>query len=733
MSTTSRHIGFDVDPNQVAIVSIDVDGKGANIFDADVIEELSAAVRKAHSLRELTGLVFVSAKPKQFIAGASIDEILSVKDPTVGAEKARIGQDLMESIEKLPIPTVALIDGPCVGGGLEFALACTYRIVSDQPEVRLSLPEVRLGIIPGFGGTQRLPEAVGLTKALEIITSGKTLKAKQALSMGLVDDIGPRELLLDIARKWIGKGLRPRKPYKRSRFQGFLEDFGPTRKLIFKMAKKKVMQVTKGHYPAPVRALEVVEKTYKTQDPFRYDLEAQKLGSLVASNISKSLIQIFLATENIRKTKYSIPPQGVNKVAILGAGVMGAGIAHLLAGKKKWVRLQDIGNQPLLGALKSIQKQFEKDRKRRRERRRWADQRMAHISTTKNGSGFSSAQAVIEAVSERIEIKKQVLADAAKKLPSDAVIATNTSALSITEIAADLPQPERVIGMHFFNPVSKMPLIEIVQGKETSSQTVATTMNLAISLGKTPIVVADRPGFLVNRILGIYLAEVIRMAEEGISVEDLESLAKEFGFPMGPFELMDEVGIDVAQHVGKYLSESFCPLSSPLHHASISPWRESTRKKIGSRFLCAQTKEKNLRPYADFKNRTTRFEKRRRRQIKYYGSNGFGHDQRIIPLSRGTSGSVRTRYQYRNGSWSWLSSISRRPYDLRQKQRTLQYCQSTSRTCGRTRPSFRAYATPDRQSLYKLATVQNFFSEIAVAGCFFTGFDSDRCFSGLQA
>lgn len=594
MNKLARHIGFDIDRNQIAIVSIDLEGKGANVLNAELIEELSAAVRKANNNREILGLIFISAKPRQFIAGASIDEILEIKDPIVGEEKARIGQDLMLAIEKLPIPTVAVIEGPCLGGGLEFALACTYRIASEQPEVVLALPEVKLGIIPGFGGTQRLPETVGLINALDLITSGRTINAKKALSMGLIDDIGPRDLLIRIAKQWIAKGVRKRKPYKRGKVAGLFENFGLTRKWIYHSARKKITALTQGHYPAPLRALDVIEKTYHIPDPYRYDLEAQKIGSLIASNISKSLIQIFLATEKIRKTQYSLPPQPIQKVAVLGAGVMGSGIAQLLATKDKWVRLRDVANAPLLQAVENIWSLFEKDRQRKRERPRFTEIRMNHISVTKDFSGFSNAQMVIEAIVEKLDVKKEVLRECASHMPKDAIIATNTSALSITEIASAIPNPERVIGMHFFNPVGKMPLIEIIQGELTSVQTVSTTMHLAIALGKTPIVVADRPGFLVNRILGAYLSEAIRMAEEGFAVQDIEKCAKDFGLPMGPFELMDEVGIDVAYHVGKYLADSFpyFPRPSLLLQSLMNAGRLGKKNKKG--FYLHQGKKKTL-------------------------------------------------------------------------------------------------------------------------------------------
>jgi 3-hydroxyacyl-CoA dehydrogenase/enoyl-CoA hydratase/3-hydroxybutyryl-CoA epimerase len=594
MTRTARHIGLDVDHDQIAIVSIDLEGKGANVLNSEIMEELSLAVRKISSTREIRGVIFTSGKPRQFIAGASIDEILEIKDPTVGEEKARTGQDLMHAIEALQVPTVASIEGPTLGGGLEFALACTYRIVSDQPEVVFSLPEVKLGIIPGFGGTQRLPELVGLINSIDLITSGRTINAVQAYKLGLIDDIAPKELLISVAKKWIDKGTRLRKPRKQKFATKVMEKFPLTRKWIFHSAHKKIMAATQGHYPAPIRALEVIQKTFNTHDNFRYDLEAQKIGSLIASPISKSLIGLFQATEKIRKTQHSLPPQPIHKVGVLGAGVMGSGIAHLLSSKEKSVRLRDLTSPILLNAMQLISGLFDKERKRKRESRRWYDLRMNRISTTKDFSGFSNTQMVFEAIVEKLEVKQQVLGECAQNLSRDAIIATNTSALSISAIASAIPNPERVIGLHFFNPVAKMPLVEIIQGEQTSVQTIATTMHLAITLGKTPIVVADRPGFLVNRILGVYLSEAIRIAEEGFSVKDIEKCAKDFGLPMGPFELMDEVGIDVASNVGKYLADSFAyfPRPSTLLQSLINAKRFG--KKSGAGFYIHSKRGKKL-------------------------------------------------------------------------------------------------------------------------------------------
>ncbi|MEZ4703755.1 MAG: 3-hydroxyacyl-CoA dehydrogenase NAD-binding domain-containing protein [Bdellovibrionota bacterium] len=591
---TYKHLQLDITSDKVARLVLNQENRSVNVLNGELIGELKHAVRSIYETNDLQGLLIQSAKPGQFIAGAAIDEILSLKDPTVAADLARVGQELMESIQNIKVPTVALINGPCLGGGLELALACDYRICSQEPHVKLALPEVQLGIIPGFGGTQRLPKVVGLVNALTMITTGKNLDPKRALKMGLVDDICPTEMLFEVGKQWIERAPKLARPHRLSTLQKGLERFKPTRNFILSQAKKQALHVSRGHYPAPLQAIDVLKQTYGEEEIYSYDLEAQKVGSLIASPISKSLIRLFLSTEEIRKDKGTIPPHPVNRIGVLGAGIMGAGIAGLFADKGKKVRLKDVSDEALGKGMRAIWSVYESNRKKRREKSHYVDEKIHRISQTKDYSGFSRLDFVVEAIIEKIEVKQSVLSELAQHVSDEAVIATNTSALSITEIASVVKNPQRVVGMHFFNPVHKMPLIEIVQGQQTSQQTIASTKQLAIAMGKTPIIVQDRPGFLVNRVLGTYLAEAIRLAEEGMPMAAIEKIALDFGMPMGPFDLFDEIGLDVANHVGRYLSDSFSYL--PKTSSLISSMIQNNRfgKKNGKGFYVHQKGKKTL-------------------------------------------------------------------------------------------------------------------------------------------
>lgn len=562
MKQNYTHITLNIEKD-IAWVGFDMKDKSVNVFNRESLDDFSKCVQHLHGQTQLKGVVIYSNKKNQFIAGADILEIANIKDPASGADKARIGQDLMQSIENLKVPVVAAINGPCIGGGLELALACTYRIVSDSPKVKLQLPEVQLGILPGFGGTQRLPQWVGLTKALNIILTGKSIFPKTALKSGLIDDIVPEVLLFKAALKWIKKGTRKARPYKLPKAQQWLERFPPFQKIVFSKAKKNVLKKTQGHYPAPLKALDVIEKTFGKHDPHGFDIEAEKLGRLAASPTCKSLVALLQATENIKKISFDHPAQPIHNVGVIGAGVMGAGIVQLFAQKKRNVRLKDISLKAIEKGMSQIFKTVQKSHGKKRLKPHAPNEVMRRISFTTQDDGFHKTQLILEAIVEDIKIKQTVLSDISKHVSNDTIIATNTSALSVSEIAKAVDNPKRVVGLHFFNPVDKMPLIEIIQGEQTSMQTLSTAFSLALALGKTPILVADKPGFLVNRILGIYLAESLFMAEQGMSIQSIDSAMKQFGMPMGPFELMDEVGIDIAHHVGTFLGQSFSYFPTP--------------------------------------------------------------------------------------------------------------------------------------------------------------------------
>jgi 3-hydroxyacyl-CoA dehydrogenase / enoyl-CoA hydratase / 3-hydroxybutyryl-CoA epimerase len=555
-----RHVSLDFAAQGLAILSLNDADRSVNVLSSESLSELHQALQRLSMMKETTGLMVRSAKPKQFIAGANIDEIAAVTNPQEAEEKAAFGQEIIRMMEDLPFPSVAVIDGICVGGGLEFALGCTYRVAGDGPHIKIGLPETKLGIIPGFGGTQRLPKVVGLLPALDMILKGKLVDSKKAFKMGLVDDLTASEILEDVAIQWLIKRPKLKRPSRLSFGDRMIQNFPPLRKVAFKKARKDTIALTKGFYPALIAAIDVIEATYGR---LNYGVEAKRVGELATSTVAKSLIRIFQATESIRREKIGEGAKSVQKLGILGAGVMGGGIAQLAASKDKPVRMRDISVDALGKAMQVVFDLNRKEMKKRRITRREATARYGMISPTTELTGFKRADLIIEAVVEKMEIKKKVFHEISGTAKSNAVLATNTSALSVTEIATAATNPDRVIGLHFFNPVHRMPLVEIIKGVHTSDSTVATTHSFALSIGKTPIVVADRPGFLVNRILGLYLNEAALAAEEGIPVPAMEQAMKDFGMPMGPFELMDEVGLDIAEEVGHYLKRSFPHFAEP--------------------------------------------------------------------------------------------------------------------------------------------------------------------------
>ncbi len=551
-----RHHTLTIDTDNVATLSLDLEGKKANVLCTELVEELLRTMKKLRSTQEISGLLIKSAKPNTFIAGADVHEIFSISDPTLAQEKARLGQSLMDALAELPFPTIAIIDGPCLGGGLELALACTHRVAGSGAHVELALPEVQLGIIPGFGGTQRLPKLIGLMSALDLILSGRRLSGKKALRLGLVDQVAPTEALEAVARTWI-RAEKRKKLKKHPLLHQVMERLKPARSWIYKRAREKTIAQTQGHYPAPLAALDVIEDTFRTPQVYGYEIEARKVGELIASPTCKALLHLFLASEEIRKQKGQLACPPFTKIGLVGAGIMGGGIAQLVTSKGYQLRMNDLDWPPLGKALNVARELNQKLVKRKKITPLEAEHRRFRISPTTTLTGFRKAEFTIEAVVEDMNIKKAVFAELDQKVKPEAILASNTSALSITEIATATNHPERVIGMHFFNPVHRMPLVEIVRGKASSDFAVASGIEFALRLGKVPIVVTDRPGFLINRILGIYLNEACRMAEEGIPIPEIEHSMKAFGMPMGPFQLMDEVGIDIAEKVGDYLCDAY--------------------------------------------------------------------------------------------------------------------------------------------------------------------------------
>lgn len=532
-----------VRPDNVAVVTIDVPDEKMNTLKAEFGGQVRAILKQIRENRALLGVVLISAKTDNFIAGADINMIGRCQSAQEAESLARQGQQVMAEIQSLTIPVVAAIHGACLGGGLELALACHARICSDDGRTVLGLPEVQLGLLPGSGGTQRLPRLIGVSTALDMILTGKQLRARQALKAGLVDEVVPHSILLEAAAEHVRK---PRHDHRRLPVRERILAGPLGRNLLFSMAAKKTAQKTQGNYPATDKILKVVETGLAQGLSSGYEAEARAFGELAMTPQSKALRNIFFASTNIKKDPgATVAPGPLRSVGVLGGGLMGGGIAYVTAIKGKLpVRIKDINANGINHALKYSWDQLEQKVRRRHMKAAERDAQLALISGGTDYRGFAHRDLVIEAVFEDLALKQKMVGEVEQYCAPHTIFASNTSSLPIGDIAAFAQRPEQVIGLHFFSPVEKMPLVEVIPHAGTSEQTIATTVKLAKKQGKTPIVVADKAGFYVNRILAPYIAEAMRMLVEGESVEHIDNALVKFGFPVGPIQLLDEVGID---------------------------------------------------------------------------------------------------------------------------------------------------------------------------------------------
>ncbi len=533
-------------------------------------------------------LVIISRKPTIFIAGADIGEIRMFGKDNSATENLMKLQSVFTYLDFLPIPTIAAIHGACMGGGTELSLACDYRICTDDPATKIALPEVMLGLIPGWGGTQRLPKLIGLEKSLDMILTGKNIDPRKAKKIGLVDKVVPVEFLEEKALKWAeelaaGKGKPPEK--KKELKEKLLENLPGGKWVVIDQARKMVMAKTNGNYPAPLAALDVVKETFGGDIEKGLKVEAQAFIKLVTTPESKNLIEVFYLTERVKKDKGvegGVKGRDVKRAGVVGAGVMGGGIAQLFAAKDIRVRMKDIQWDAVAKGYKAAEKVFRKKLERRKMTAFEFENAMERIEGTTNFSGFKQLDLVVEAVVENMDVKKKVLAEVDTLVNADCVLATNTSSLSVSEMAKAMKNPKRFVGMHFFNPVDKMPLVEVIRGAETSDEAVATVFSLSKKLGKTPIVVKDSPGFVVNRILCPYLNEAATLMTEGVPVTRIDEIAEKFGMPMGPCALLDEVGLDVGGKVSKVLYGAFGDRLKPPAVISVIGDTGRLGKKTGS-------------------------------------------------------------------------------------------------------------------------------------------------------
>jgi 3-hydroxyacyl-CoA dehydrogenase/enoyl-CoA hydratase/3-hydroxybutyryl-CoA epimerase len=548
----------------IAVVTLDMQGEAVNKISRSLKADFLATFESLEREGAVRGVAFFSGKPDNFIAGADIEEFVAL---TSAAEAERLvadGQELLERVARFPKPIAVGIHGACLGGGLEFALACHYRVASEHAKTQLGLPEVQLGILPAAGGCQRLPRLIGARAALDIILAGKVERAQKAFRLGIVDELVHPAILRDItiaAAQRMAGGWRPRRK-RPGGFTGWLLDGNPLgRRLVFHGARKQVLKQTKRNYPAPLAALEAVEYGLAHGLPQGLKREAHLFGQLAVTDVSRKLVQIFFATSQLKKdfgVPNPPPPAEVRRLGVVGSGFMGSGIAGTAVVQAAVdVRMKD-ADLPRVAKGLAAAREILDERLRRRRLTKYEHARLvALLSGADTYAGFGRADLVIEAVFEDLTVKRQVLGEVEAVTPERAVFASNTSTIPIGRIAEAARRPEQVIGMHFFSPVARMPLLEVIPSARTAPGVVTTAVAFGRRMGKTAIVVKDSPGFWVNRILTPYMNEAGHLLAEGTAIEELDDRMVQFGFPVGPITLLDEVGMDVAEKVAGVMHAAF--------------------------------------------------------------------------------------------------------------------------------------------------------------------------------
>ncbi|ENC6729928.1 fatty acid oxidation complex subunit alpha FadJ [Vibrio navarrensis] len=545
-----KAFSLKIDEQNIAWLAIDVPNEKMNTLQAAFADEMTEIFAQLKDSSGVKGLIVHSLKPDNFVAGADVRMLEACKSAAEAESLASQGQTLFQQLSDLPYPVVAAIHGPCLGGGLELALACDYRVCTDADATRLGLPEVQLGLLPGSGGTQRLPRLIGLLPSLDLILTGKQLRAQKAKKLGVVDACVPATILLDVAKQFIDKGKRSTKQ-KVTTKEKILSGSSLGRKFVFEQAAKKTNEKTHGNYPATVAILDVIQHGLEKGMKQGLELEAKRFGELVMSPESKALRSIFFATTEMKKEHGSdAKPGKVSMVGVLGGGLMGAGISHVSVAKAKVpVRIKDVSNDGVLNALKYNYKLFDKQRKRRILSKAQLQAKMLQLSGGTDFTSFNHLDVVIEAVFEDLALKQQMVADIEANAKAETIFATNTSSLPIHKIAEKAARPENIVGLHYFSPVEKMPLVEVIPHETTSQETIATVVALAKKQGKTPIVVKDKAGFYVNRILAPYMNEAAHILLANEPIDKVDTALLDFGFPVGPITLLDEVGVDIGAKI----------------------------------------------------------------------------------------------------------------------------------------------------------------------------------------
>lgn len=528
--------------------------KSLTVISKETLEELDQAIDEVAGDKRAKGLILFSHKDDCFLAGMDVEIIQSLSSELEATQGCELGQNLFNKIEDLKIPSMALIDGVCLGGGLEMSLACSKIMVSDNPKTKLGLPEVMLGVLPGFGGTYRLPKKIGLTNSLDLLLSGKQVNARKAKKLGLAEYVLPKERMMELAKEYLFKNDRDDKSFNETLTEIASENF-LARGVIFRKARQKVLEMTKGFYPAPLRILEHLEASFgKSRNTYLAN-EAKAFGELSQTSQSKALQHVFFLQDGAKKLENKDKIPSVKRGAVLGGGTMGGGIAWLMAGNGQAPILKDINKDGLELGLKQSASVFKKAVKRKKMTTAEFERAQRSIKPTLSFDGFKKVDLVIEAVVENMDIKKKVFSEVETKVSKETLLTSNTSSLSITEMSKALSDSSRFAGLHFFNPVNKMPLVEIIRHPDVSQETIDQLYKWTLDVKKTPVVVNDCPGFLVNRILAPFLNEAAYLLEEGVRIEAIDKASLNFGMPMGACRLMDEIGLDVCAHVGEVMEE----------------------------------------------------------------------------------------------------------------------------------------------------------------------------------
>jgi len=564
----------------IAVITFDLPNESVNKLSRAVKDEFVALLSRLEQDTTVHGAVLISGKPDVWIAGADIEEFLQLKTATDAERLSRDGQMLLDSMERLRIPVIAAIHGACLGGGLEAALACRYRIGTDHSKTILGVPEVQLGLIPGAGGTQRLPRKIGLTNGLDLILTGKHVRAKKALQLGLIDELVHPSILRTISiqrAREVAEGRRKSESHAGG-LKGVLLDRNPAgRAIVLRKAREQTLAKSRGNYPALIAAIEAVATGYEKGIAEGYREESRKFGEMAMTDVSRQLIFLFFATNELKKDpgidplQYpdlpvsSFEPLPVDKIAIIGAGFMGAGIASIAVQHGSLVRLKDADHSRVAKGYAAVRDVLKERLTRKQITKVQYSDYMALLGGTVDYSGFGNVDLVIEAVFEDLAVKHQVLRETEAAIRKDAIFASNTSTIPIALIAQASSRPERVLGMHFFSPVHKMPLLEVITTEQVHPQVVATTVAYGKRLGKTVIVVNDGPGFYVNRILSPYINEAGILMDQGVAVDLIDKALVDFGFPVGPITLIDEVGLDVAVKAGKIMADAFPDRMQPAN------------------------------------------------------------------------------------------------------------------------------------------------------------------------